>query len=73
MRTRTETIVTYDRAWATPEGERPEVDVVLPHTATDWMITDYDGVEALFIVEDGKIKEYDNDKRNFIPCGGEKV
>ncbi len=70
MRVRKETVITYHRAWATPDGEREEVDVVLPKTATDWMVTDYDGSETLYIVEDGKIKCYED--YNFVPCGGEE-
>lgn len=69
-RVRTETVITYDRFWATPKGERSSVDVVLPQTATDWMVVDYDGSETLYIVEDGKIKRHENN--NFIPCGGKE-
>lgn len=73
-RVRKEYVVTYYRAWQTPDGERDEIDVVLPETATDFMVTNYDGAETLFIVENGKIKEYDDSLHNFIACGemGEK-
>lgn len=68
-RTRTETVVTIDRAWSTPEGERNTIDVVLPQTASDFMVTDYDGAETLYIVENGLLEEYDEQKHNFVLCG----
>ena len=68
-RVRKEFVVTYDRAWQTPDGERNEIDVVLPQTASDFMITHYDGAETLYIVENGKIKVYDDSIHNFIVCG----
>lgn len=68
-RTRTETAVTIDRAWAAPDGERHTIDVVLPQTASDFMVTDYDDAETLYIVENGLLEEYDEQKRNFVLCG----
>ena len=70
-RIRKETVITYDRTWATPEGERSEIDVVLPQTATDWMITEYDGSETLYIVEHGKIKRHEGN--NFVICREEEA
>lgn len=68
-RVRKEIVVTYYRAWQTPDGERGGKDVILPQTATDFMVTDYDGAETLYIVEDGRIKMYDSSVNNFTPCG----
>lgn len=62
MKTRSEIVITIDEAWA--GGEK---DIILPSDATDFMVTDYDGAESLYIVKDGKLYEYE--EGNFIKCG----
>lgn len=36
--------------------------VEIPNEATDYLITDYDGIETLYYVLDGKIVKYGNDR-----------
>lgn len=71
MKTRVETIVTIDRAWAAKEGQE-EIDIILPQNATDWMVTEYDCVETLYVVINGKLHQYNLEKRIFEECGENK-
>ena len=55
MRTRTETVVSIDRAWAAAGDKNRIFDVILPEGTTDWFVTDYDGSESLWYVKGGKL------------------
>lgn len=66
MKTRVETIVTIDLAWR-HNGEK--IDIILPEYTSDYIVTEYDGSETLYIVQNGKILEYDINKHKFIPAG----
>ena len=71
-RTRVETVVSYSvPRWAGGRnGDKDEIiDVVLPEGTTDFMVTDYDGAETLYIVKGGKLFEH---SRNGFKCCGEK-
>lgn len=62
MKTRSEIVINIDRAWA---GD--DEDIILPDDATDFMVTNYDGVETLYIVKGGLLYEYEEGK--FNKCG----
>ena len=61
MKTRTETVVTLDKAWTVGKDEDRMFDIILPEGVTDWFVTEYDGCESLWYVKDGKLyNEYHN-------------
>lgn len=62
MKTRSEIVITIDKTWA--GGEE---DIILPDEVTDFMVTDYDTSETLYIVKGGLLYEYDDGK--FVKCG----
>lgn len=62
MRTRTETVVSIDRAWAAADDNNSEIDIILPEDATDWFVTEYDGCESLWYVKDGKLYNEDHER-----------
>lgn len=62
MKTRSEIVINIDGAWA-----KEDEDIILPDDATDFMVTDYDGVETLYIVKSGLLYEYGDGK--FVKCG----
>ena len=68
MKTRTETIVTIDLAWATDKLPS-NIDIILPEGVSDWFVYDYDCHEILYIVVNGKIYSYDYNEEKFKPCG----
>ena len=69
MKTRIETIVTIDIAWRADKNENDLIDIILPEEATDYMVTEYDCSETLYIVKNSKLYEYDINKKDFIQCG----
>lgn len=62
MRTRTETVVSIDRAWSAPDEDSRIVDIILPEGTTDWFVTEYDSAESLWYVKDGKLYNEDHKK-----------
>lgn len=72
MKTRFETIVTIDIAWRADKDGNELIDIILPEEATDYMVTEYDGSETLYIVKNNKLYEYDINKKDFIQCGERK-
>lgn len=66
MKTRVETIVTIDLAW---RKDGKEIDVILPADTTDYIVTDHDGSESLYIVQNGIILIYDIDEHEFVKAG----
>lgn len=68
MKTRTETIVTIDLAWKSDKSPS-DIDVILPEDVSDWFVFEYDCVEILYIVKNGKIYRYDVSEESFKPCG----
>lgn len=58
MKTRTETVVTISNDW----GGSKYIDIILPEGVTDWFVTDYDGLESLWYVKEGKLYN-ENDER----------
>ena len=69
MKTRFETIVTIDIAWRAGKGENELIDIILPEETTDYMVTEYECSETLYIVKNNKLYEYDINKKDFIQCG----
>ena len=67
MKTRIETIVSIDLAWKSQNNEL--VDIILPENTSDYMVTEYDGSETLYIVQNGSLFEYDANDHKFIPTG----
>lgn len=51
MKTRTETVVTISSNYGGDEDK----DFILPEGVTDWFVTDYDGLESLWYVKEGKL------------------
>ena len=51
MKTRTETIVKISSNY----GGYEDKDIILPEGITDWLVTDYDGLESLWYVKRGKL------------------
>lgn len=72
MKTRFETIVTIDISWRAGKDENELIDIILPKEATDYMVTEYDGSETLYIVKNNKLYVYDINKKDFIQCGERK-
>lgn len=70
MRTRTETVVSIDRAWAAIDDSLRMFDVILPEGTTDWFVTEYDGSESLWYVKGGKL--YNEDHKRIDHEGREK-
>ena len=68
MKTRVETIVTIDLSWAANGGEEL-IDVILPEGTTDYLVTEYDLSESLYIVKQGTIYMYDVDEKCFKKAG----
>lgn len=58
MKTRTETVVSISTNW----GGEEDKDIILPEGVTDWFVTDYDGLESLWYVKEGKLYNQDNEK-----------
>lgn len=72
MKTRFETIVTIDISWRADKDENELIDIILPEETTDYMVTEYDGSETLYIVKNNKLYVYDINKKDFIQCGERK-
>lgn len=62
MKTRSEIVINIAGAWA-----KEDEDIILPDDASDFMVTNYDGVETLYIVKGGVLYEYEEGK--FNKCG----
>ena len=61
-RTRTETVVSIDKAWAAADEDNEIIDIILPEGATDWFVTEYDGCEDLWYVKGGKLYNEDHER-----------
>ena len=72
MKTRFETIVTIDIAWRAGKDENELIDIILPEETTDYMVTEYDCSETLYIVKKNKLYVYDINEKDFIQCGERK-
>lgn len=72
MKTRFETIVTIDIAWRASKDGNELIDIILPEETTDYMVTEYDGSETLYIVKNNKLYQYDINEKDFIQCGERK-
>ena len=59
MRSDSDLIEVVEKLGDKANGTYSELKVVeVPDNITDWMITDYDGLETLYVVENGKIVAY---------------
>lgn len=71
MITRTETVVSIDKAWAAYEKDSRMRDIILPEGCTDWFVTEYDGCESLWYVKDGKLYNEHNERIDHYGRGEE--
>ena len=58
MKTRTETVVSI----STNYGGYEDKDIILPEGVTDWFVNDYDGLESLWYVKEGKLYNENNER-----------